>query len=102
MLSAVNAEERERLTHVLLDEARRRLPVCGLRKRSTKTLTTRAGVSNGAFYAFFDGREALLADPPAQAAQGAENRPAAQTLPIDLIVCGLFPSSPSNPRKDAS
>ena len=46
----------------MLDEARALIPVLGLRKLPIERLTAKAGVSKGAFYGFFDSKEALYAE----------------------------------------
>ncbi len=46
----------------MLAEARALIPVLGLRKLPIERLTARAGISKGAFYGFFDSKEALYAE----------------------------------------
>ena len=55
-------QERDRINEVMIAEARALIPVMGLRKLPIETLTARAGISKGAFYAFFDSKEALYAE----------------------------------------
>ena len=55
-------EERDRINEAMIAEARALVPVLGLRKLSIETVTAKAGVSKGAFYAFFDSKEALYAE----------------------------------------
>lgn len=58
----------------MVAEARALIPVLGLRKMPIETLTARAGISKGAFYAFFDSKEALYAEILAREGPGIAER----------------------------
>ena len=62
MPAAFSPDERDRIHDVMIAEARALIPVLGLRKLPIETLTAKAGISKGAFYAFFDSKEAVFAD----------------------------------------
>ena len=62
MPAAFSPDERDRIHYVMIAEARALIPVLGLRKLPIETLTAKAGISKGAFYAFFDSKEAVFAD----------------------------------------
>ncbi|MEQ1567393.1 MAG: TetR/AcrR family transcriptional regulator [Myxococcota bacterium] len=59
MPRAFTDRERERIRGALLDAGRAALPRSGMRRTSVDQLTRAAGVSKGAFYLFFDDKEAL-------------------------------------------
>jgi len=52
--------EKKRIRQKLLEEGRRRFETHGLRKTSVEDLTKAAGISQGAFYLFFESKEALF------------------------------------------
>ena len=58
----------------MIAEARALIPVLGLRKLPIETLTEQAGISKGAFYAFFDSKEALFAEVLAREGPGVAKR----------------------------
>lgn len=68
------AHERDRINDAMIAEARALIPVLGLRKLPIETLTTKAGISKGAFYAFFDSKEALYAEILAREGPGIAER----------------------------
>lgn len=59
MLVAFTKEERSLIEARLMDAAYRLLPTVGLKKISINSLTSEAGISKGAFYSFYDSKEAL-------------------------------------------
>ncbi|MDI3405112.1 TetR/AcrR family transcriptional regulator [Streptomyces cavernicola] len=54
-----SAEEKARITRLLLDNGRRLFATQGLRKTSLEELVAPAGVAKSSFYAFFDSKEDL-------------------------------------------
>ncbi|MEU7748911.1 TetR/AcrR family transcriptional regulator [Nonomuraea sp. NPDC049158] len=59
MPSAFSAEERSRITELLLDTATRLFSTQGLRKTSLEELTAPAGIAKSSLYAFFASKEDL-------------------------------------------
>ncbi len=59
MPPAFSAEERARITGLLLDNGRRLFTSQGLRKTSLEDLVAGAGIAKSTFYVFFDSKEAL-------------------------------------------
>lgn len=59
MPPAFSAEERARITGILLDNGRRLFTGQGLRKTSLEDLVAGAGIAKSTFYVFFDSKEAL-------------------------------------------
>ncbi len=74
MPAAFTSEERDKILAAMLGDARGRIPDVGLKKLSIESLTDGAGISKGAFYAFFDSKEALYAELLAQEAPGLAAR----------------------------
>ena len=62
MPAPFSPQERDRISDTIIAEARALIPVLGLRKLPIETLTAKAGISKGAFYGFFDSKEALYAE----------------------------------------
>lgn len=62
MPRAFTDDERDRIRDRLLDAAGEHARVVGLRRLSIETLTRSAGISKGAFYGFFDSKEALIVE----------------------------------------
>ena len=62
MPAPFSAEERTRIKEAMLEEARALIPVLGLRKLPIERLTAKSGISKGAFYGFFESKEALYAE----------------------------------------
>ena len=59
MPPAFSAEERARITRVLMDNGQRLFTTQGLRKTSLDDLVAGAGIAKSSFYLFFDSKEAL-------------------------------------------
>ncbi|GAA2792425.1 TetR/AcrR family transcriptional regulator [Saccharopolyspora taberi] len=59
MPPAFSAEEKDRITRLLLETGSRLFPAKGLRKTSLDELVEPAGIAKSSFYAFFDSKEAL-------------------------------------------
>ncbi|WP_047868715.1 TetR/AcrR family transcriptional regulator [Nocardiopsis sp. RV163] len=59
MPPAFSAQEKERITDLLLESGRALFTTRGLRKTSLEELVAPAGIAKSSFYAFFDSKEAL-------------------------------------------
>ncbi|PRY02520.1 TetR/AcrR family transcriptional regulator [Allonocardiopsis opalescens] len=59
MPAAFSAEEKTRITELLLESGRRLFTTRGLRKTSLDELVAPAGIAKSSFYQFFDSKEAL-------------------------------------------
>ncbi|WP_159942935.1 MULTISPECIES: TetR/AcrR family transcriptional regulator [unclassified Nocardiopsis] len=59
MPPAFSAQEKERITELLLESGRALFTTRGLRKTSLEELVAPAGIAKSSFYAFFDSKEAL-------------------------------------------
>ena len=89
----------------MLGEARALIPVLGLRKLSIETLTAKAGISKGAFYAFFDSKEAVFAEVLSREGPGIAERVLAplrdKSLPAQeaftAFLMGLMEEYETNP-----
>lgn len=74
MPAAFTAEERQAISDRMIAAARAWLPIVGLKKLSIDALVGDAGISKGAFYSFFDSKEALYAEVLAREAPGVVER----------------------------
>lgn len=74
MPAAFTPEERQAISDRMVATARAWLPVIGLKKLSIDALVDDAGISKGAFYSFFDSKEALYAEVLAREAPGVVER----------------------------
>ena len=74
MPAPFSPQERDRISAAMIAEARTLIPAVGLRKLPIETLTERAGISKGAFYAFFESKEALYAEILAREGPGIAER----------------------------
>ena len=62
METAFNMQERENITRLLTDAARRCAATIGMKKTTLEQLTREAGISKSAFYRFYDSKEHLFLD----------------------------------------
>jgi len=84
--------ERDRINETILAEARALIPVLGLRKLPIEMLTTKAGISKGAFYTFFDSKEAVFAEILSREGPGIAERVLAPLHDSSLPVREAFTS----------
>jgi AcrR family transcriptional regulator len=62
MPKAFTEQEKKRISERLLKEGQRQFAAHGLRKTSVEELAAAAGISKGAFYLFYESKEALFMD----------------------------------------
>ena len=62
MATAFSVQERETITRLLTDAARRCAATIGMKKTTLEQLTREAGISKSAFYRFYDSKEHLFLD----------------------------------------
>ena len=70
MPKAFSEQDKEHIRRRLLDEGSERFATYGLQKTNVEELARAAGISKGAFYTFFESKEALFMD----VAEAAEQR----------------------------
>ncbi len=105
MPRAFTERERAAIRQHLLDEGDRQFSTLGLRKASVEDIARAAHISKGAFYLFFDSKEALFMEVAERAEQAFRHQvldtidqpgptPRARMLAVLQTACSLFRSIP--------
>lgn len=99
MARAFSEQESLVIRERLLEAGRRAVTATGLRKTSIGTLTRAAGISQGAFYAFFESKEALLVELLRRAETDVRERveAAANVGQLSDVIQEIFDAIPKHP-----